>query len=210
MCEPGPNQKMKQHPFPKMIQIEKPERLPQALTAEDFEQFKKYVSKNFDQPYRLIVSLMLSTGARVHEVVKIKYEDIDLTQGRIRIFGKRSKDRIVSIEDKKLIRDIQNYLSENNITKGLLFPGRFDGKSLTKSAVWRKIHAAGEELGLPELHPHTLRHQFAIEYLIRGGNVKSLQELLGHKNLQTTSIYTKMHPEAVMNVAKKHAPFVSL
>jgi integrase/recombinase XerD len=202
--------KMEKHPFPHMIKVQKPKRLPKSLNYMDYIAVQQYVKKEFNKKYQLIFSLIVSTGLRVHEVVKIKVKDFDFDRGTLNVIGKEDKERLVSIDNETLIQRIKEYLKANDITdkNAYIFPSKtIEGEHLSTKCVNDQFKKAEKELGLSSFHPHTLRHQFAVDYLSNGGDVTCLQQILGHENLSTTQIYTEKYKEQVMADAKKHAKF---
>jgi len=151
----------------------------------------------------LIISLLYQTGMRQAELLNLTDADIDLNQGQIRIFGKRRKERIVPIGD-KLIEQIKEYMAARDAEineemgkceNGRLFP------SLTKYTLYNIVRTRmGEVSTLKKHSPHVLRHTFATTMLDHGADIRTIQELLGHASLSTTSIYTHTTFEQIKRV----------
>lgn len=149
---------------------------------------------------RLILKLLYAAGLRVSEVVKLELYDIDGTTIKVRS-GKGHKDRI-TILPQSLADEVRRYTYQRHLTT-LLFPGRH-GKSLTTRNVQAIISRAAKRAKIQKhVTPHTLRHSFATHLLEAGTDVRVIQELLGHSNLQTTQIYTHVSTEQLKRV---HSP----
>ena len=152
----------------------------------------------------LIISLLYQTGMRQAELLNLTDADIDLNQGQIRIFGKRRKERIVPIGD-KLIEQIKEYMAardaetinnqQSTINNVKFFP------NLTKYTLYNIVRTRmGEVSTLKKHSPHVLRHTFATTMLDNGADIRTIQELLGHASLSTTSIYTHTTFEQIKRV----------
>ena len=139
--------------------------------------------------YRAILMTAYGGGLRVSEVVTLRVGDIDSDRMMIRIHqGKGRKDRYVPLA-KRLLVVLREYWKAAR-PEGYLFPGRFSGH-LTERAVLNNCKRAAEEAGLKKnIYTHTLRHSFATHHLENGTDVRTIQVLLGHKNLNTTAVYT--------------------
>jgi len=139
-----------------------------------------------------IVELFYSSGLRLAELVAL---NVDNVARELRVIGKGSKTRIVPVGSKALAA-IQAWNRERALIvkddERALFVGR-DGKRLSARAVQDRVRAWARAAGLPGgLHPHRLRHSFATHLLEESGDLRAVQELLGHANLSTTQIYTHL------------------
>jgi len=144
---------------------------------------------------RAILELFYSSGLRLAELVALDVSDIDLRDGTVSVTGKGSKTRIVPVGAKARAA-IQTWLVQrgDRAARGenALFLGR-NGRRLGPRAVQQRLKywAARQGLGVPA-HPHTLRHSFASHVLESSGDLRAVQELLGHANLSTTQVYTHL------------------
>jgi integrase/recombinase XerD len=127
------------------------------------------------------------TGIRVSEMCKLQIEELDLVGQVLAVkHGKNDKDRNIPIAD-KLVPILQAWLGDRR--QGFVFPGP-GGRRLATRTFERRLAALGRQAGIVKrVHPHILRHTFATSFLRAGGDLKELQQLLGHSSLQTTAIY---------------------
>lgn len=151
----------------------------------------------------LILEMLYSTGIRVSELINIKLDDINFHDRKIKILGKGNKERYVFF-GQICLEKLNNYLQNSRpllIKKGIdyLFLNKRSNQLSDRSV--RKIVddiAKKAELKM-NISPHVLRHTFATHMLNEGADLKSVQELLGHENLSTTSIYTHVSNEHLRN-----------
>ena len=148
---------------------------------------------------KAILEVLFSTGLRVSELVKLDRDKVDLERREFGIVGKGGKARVVFLSS-RAAEWIKKYLDarEENYSplfirhKGKMDPGVPDEKMrLTVRSVQRMIKKYVRKIKLPvDATPHVLRHSFATDLLMAGADIRSVQEMLGHKNIQTTQIYT--------------------
>lgn len=145
---------------------------------------------------RAILEVMYSAGLRVSETVGINDGDLDLDQGLVRVRGKGRKERFGHLGS-HAVKAVQRWLKKRKLAnkeaqgaKAPIFVNKF-GKRLTTRSVARMLEKYLKLTGLDlRTTPHTLRHSFATHLLDNGADIRSVQELLGHKSLVTTQIYT--------------------
>lgn len=176
-------------------------KLPNFLSYTEIEDIISLASKDEKNGVRnsLIIELLYSTGVRVSEIVNIKIKDINLSTREIVIFGKGSKERIVLFGDllKKLIIE---YLDIRNSDSEYLIINKY-GKKMSTKSIEDIIKKVVKLDGIKnKVTPHTIRHTFATHMLNEGADLKVVQELLGHENLETTEIYTHVSNERLRKV----------
>jgi site-specific recombinase XerD len=172
-----------------------PSKLPVVLSRAEIE---KIIENIVNQKHKLIVALAYGCGLRVSEVVNLKIKDMDLDELMVHLKGaKGNKDRI-TIFPEKLKNDIMNMIA-GKISNEYLFvsqmgaclPAR-QGK-LTERTAQKIFENALEKSGIKkDATFHSLRHSFATHLLENGVDVRHVQELLGHQNIRTTQLYTKV------------------
>lgn len=161
---------------------------------------------------RAILETVYSGGLRVSEVVGLNDGDLDFAEGIARIRGKGRKERLSPL-GKYAIEALQAYLPQRTLAAdeatgraAPVFVNRF-GKRLTTRSVGRMLEKYIQLTGLDtRTSPHTLRHSFATHLLDCGADIRSVQELLGHKSLVTTQIYTHLSTANLREVYLKAHP----
>lgn len=188
------------------------ERLPKSLSISDIRSFLE-LSSSVKKPTKMrdgvMLELLYSSGLRVSELVSLKLEDLHLEAGFLKVLGKGSKERIVPVNT-RAIGKLKIYLNQQRpgILKKKQSPYLFvtgRGKPLTRQRFWQTIKALGRKRGI-ELSPHTLRHSFATHLLEGGADLRSVQKMLGHSDISTTQIYTKVTAERIKKVYTRHHP----
>jgi integrase/recombinase XerC len=158
---------------------------------------------------RAILETLYSTGIRVSELAGLSVDDIDFISGVIKVFGKGRKERIVPIGDVAM-KALRNYLDKRTLSRSKKSDAVFLNKSsrrLTGRSVRRIVDKYIKMCSIQEkVSCHSLRHSFATHLLDRGADLRSVQELLGHKNLSTTQIYTHVTTERMKSIYDKAHP----
>jgi integrase/recombinase XerD len=181
-------------------------RLPKSLSFDQINQLIDICNNSTPAGIRdeFLLELLYGTGMRISEATSLDLDDVDTTNGWIKIrFAKGSKQRIVPIGsklreslDKYLIRVRADLIKANRRESALILSLR--GKRITRQAAWQIIKALGEKANLEsQLSPHALRHSFATHLLAGGADIRVVQELLGHSVVTTTQIYTKVNIDQV-------------
>jgi len=160
-----------------------------------------------DDRDRAVLELFYSAGLRVGELVGLNVGDVDPWEGTLRVFGKGRRERVVPLGERALgaLRRSLSHRGVDLLARAAagaavpLFVGRA-GRRLEVRTARRVVERAGRRSGVPGAHPHLLRHSFATHLLDRGCDLRSVQEMLGHKNLSTTQIYTHVTPERLRRV----------
>ncbi|GAA0399383.1 site-specific tyrosine recombinase XerD [Cocleimonas flava] len=161
---------------------------------------------------RAMLELIYATGLRVSELVSLRYNQLSLQQGVVRVIGKGNKERLVPMGDEAVIW-LTKYLDESRAElmtgKGVcdqLFVTR-RGSGMTRQAFWYLIKKYAQQSGIKQkLSPHTLRHAFATHLLNHGADLRVVQLLLGHSDLSTTQIYTHVAKARLQSIHQKHHP----
>lgn len=161
---------------------------------------------------RAILEMLFSTGLRVSELVKLNREQINFETREFGVIGKGGRARIVFVSD-SAAHWVSQYLNDREDTYKPLFirysreqNGLDDGEKmrLTSRSVERIVQKYVKKARIPvEATPHTLRHSFATDLLSNGADLRSVQEMLGHKNISTTQIYTHVTNPQLKEVHKK-------
>ena len=170
-----------------------PRKLPQVLDVDEAVQLVEVAT---DAPLglrdRALLELFYSSGLRLSEVCALKWRDLDFAQGLVSVLGKGSKQRIVPVGSHARAA-LQAWRDEVHGTDDTpVFPGR-GGRPITPRAVQLRIKQLAMKQGVfKRIHPHLLRHSFASHVLESSGDLRGVQELLGHADIATTQIYTHL------------------
>jgi integrase/recombinase XerC len=167
---------------------------------------------------RAIIELLYSTGMRVAELVALDDRSLDLIGGAAVVRGKGRKERLAPL-GAPAVRALERYRSVRDAVhgRGVATRGTFlsiaaakrsagGGRRLSDQDVRRILVRRCAEAGLPAASPHTLRHSFATHLLQAGADIRAVQELLGHRSLNTTQIYTHLTIAALREVYRKAHP----
>jgi integrase/recombinase XerD len=175
----------------------KAKKLPVVLSREEVRALILAAAPKRD---RFIVEFLYSTGCRVSECVKLRGENISFKERVASIQGgKGNKDRTIILSNEWL-KHIKKYI-ERKKTKSPFVFSKKNGKPLSSDTIQKIVKAAAEKAGIQKrVTPHTLRHSYATHLLEAGENIRKIQELLGHNDLSTTQIYTKISAEELKKV----------
>ena len=175
------------------------EHLPVVLSVEEVDRIISAADPSTcdGQRNRAILETLYSCGLRVSELIELRLSNIYADEGYISVFGKGRKQRIVPIAESAL-REIRNSLAfryELDVKHGFedyVFLNRF-GRKLSRIMVFNIVKRYSAEAGIAkEVSPHTFRHTFATHLLEGGANLRAIQMMLGHEQISTTEIYTKV------------------
>jgi len=177
------------------IKVSKREKkLPSVLTKDEVRQL---ISITRNKKSNFIIRLLYSTGLRVSELVNLKKNDVDVNEktGWVRA-GKGKKDRMFILSE-SLVQELQQNIGIGD--SQYLFSGKKG--QLTSRNIQKIVALSAKKANLKKkVSPHTLRHSFATHLLESGTDIRKIQELLGHSNLQTTQIYTHISSEELKKI----------
>ena len=202
------NNLIQSSPFELVTAPKSSNKLPDVLSPEDVEQLLNFKPSNMIEIRDMaIVELMYSSGLRVSETVNINLDDFEENKSFLRVLGKGSKTRLVPM-GRYAVNAINEWLIERekilNNTDALFLNSK--GTRLTVRSVQLRLKKMAVKQGLPPIHPHMLRHSFATHMLESSGDLRTIQELLGHSSLSTTQIYTKLDYQYLAKIYDKSHP----
>ncbi|NJE10712.1 site-specific tyrosine recombinase/integron integrase [Thermococcus sp. MAR1] len=180
-----------------------PRSLPKALTREEVRKLLSVIPPTRRRD-RLIFLLLYGAGLRVSELCNLKKSDVDFERSLIVVRGgKGAKDRVVPIPG-FLLEEIKSYIESRDDDSEYLIveEGRREKDRISPKTVWYLLRKYGQKAGI-RVTPHMLRHSFATHMLENGVDIRAIQELLGHSNLSTTQIYTKVTVEHLRKAQEK-------
>ena len=148
------------------------------------------------------------TGARVSEISQASILDLDFHSNRLKVTGKGREDRFTFLTE-HAAKEIKTYLKERQAfsqtkSEALFLNNR--GSGISERGIYDIIVKRAKLAGFLNVSPHTLRHSFATELLNNGADIRAVQEMLGHKNLSTTQIYTHTTKEQLKKVYEAYHP----
>lgn len=191
--------------------------LPHVVAAEDLEELLGAPDEStpLGQRDRAILETLYATGVRVSELVGMSLSRLDFATGEVKVSGKGGRERIVLLGECAL-EALACYVTGGRVrllestgpgsTEDALFVNRF-GKRLNARSVNRVLKKYLDQCGLGKrITPHMLRHTFATHLLEGGADLRTVQELLGHKNLSSTQLYTHVNRERLKRVYERTHP----
>jgi integrase/recombinase XerC len=202
--------KIDKNPMEKIISPKTPHHLPEFVPEKDFDNFDSLFTDDFAGIRdKMIIEMLYLTGMRRAELVNLKNTDIDLSGRRIKVIGKRQKERIIPITDylaaqilkyNKIKEQIDNY-----DTSAFILTNK--GQKTYDKFIYRTVHKYLTMITtINKKSPHILRHSFATHLLNNGADLNAIKELLGHSNLSATQIYTHNTFEKLNTIYKQAHP----
>jgi integrase/recombinase XerD len=185
--------------------------LPRFLAREEVDKLLEQPDLNDDVGIRdrAMLELLYATGLRVSELVSLRIPDVDLEAGALTCFGKGSKQRRIPI-GRSSIHFLKTYFGAR---QRLLKEKRSDmlfvesnGTPISRQKFWKIITSYGASAGLGHVTPHMLRHTFATTLIENGADLRSVQMMLGHSDINTTQIYTHVTNERLKSAYKRFHP----
>jgi integrase/recombinase XerD len=190
-------------------------QLPKAISTEEVELLLAEPAKD-STPKALrdkaMLELLYATGMRATELVELDIDDINLPSNSVRVIGKGDKERIIPVH-KRAVQAVETYLQKGRLQflkdpeeKALFLNPR--GARLTRQGLWLIVKYYVEQAGLdPDITPHTIRHSFATHMLeSKEATLVDVQQFLGHANISTTQIYTRVTSKHKRQVYDKAHP----
>ena len=185
---------MKKELFKEIENPRKEKRLPLVLTKDEVKQL---IDCSETGKSKLIISMLYATGLRVSEIVNLKISDLNFEEkiGKV-IAGKGKKDRMFVMPE-KINEQLKDYLAKHPNNQYLFS----EAKPLTTRNIQKIIKHTAKKANLQKrITPHTLRHSYATHLLENGTDIRYIQVLLGHENLNTTQIYTHVSTEELKKI----------
>lgn len=188
--------------------------LPDVLSIADIDRLIAAIDHSTSEGARnrAMLETLYSCGLRVSELLSLQLSNLYLDIGFIRVVGKGNKERLVPMggEAVKQIRLYKDYIRTNvpvkEAAKDILFLNR-RGTGLSRMMIFTIIKDAAAKAGLKmNVHPHTFRHSFATHLVERGADLRAVQEMLGHRSITTTEIYTHLDRGYLRSTLEKYHP----
>lgn len=193
--------------------LKTPERWQRLPRATSFSEIKDLLEVKSDHPFFLrdiaMLELMYSSGLRVSELISIKLNNINYEEGFLKVVGKGSKERIVPINERakvkilRYIKELRSKILKNRQSPYLFLSNR--GLPMTRQRFWQSLKKLAQLNGL-KISPHVIRHSFATHLLEGGADLRSVQKMLGHSDISTTQIYTKVSGDRIKKIYYQYHP----
>lgn len=202
------------NPIDNVIVPKQSKRLPKFLTNDEIENILTNIQIETPSGYRnrIILELLWVSGMRISELSGLNFEDLNLEQNEIRVYGKGAKERIVLIPEKTKVL-LQNYI--NNVSNLVVSDSissapktatspvftNYNGYRLQNQSIRKALKQTVQKIQLPKkVTPHVFRHSFATKMLENGADLRVVQELLGHASISNTQIYTHVSMQRLQSV----------
>ena len=184
------------------------------LSDEEIELLMKTMKTTTEMGLRnsCIVALMLDCGLRRNEALSLDVNNVHISQGILKVAGKGQKERIVPMgvyTKKLLLKYISSYRSKPEFDTNKLFLSK-DYSEMSENAIKQLFTRLRKRTNIDRLHPHILRHTFATKYLMNGGDIFSLQQILGHTDLSMVRKYSHLASAYIVNNHKAFSPLDNL
>ena len=191
----------------KSPKIEK--KLPVYLTIEEIDKlFNIRLNKPIDYRNKAMLELLFATGTRISELTSLTLSQINFEESIIKVMGKGKKERIIPIANNALnylkvyIYNYREYLIKNN--NDYVFLNK-NGEKISRQGFFKILKKMAQDSGINKnISPHVLRHSFATYLLNNGVDLRVIQELLGHENLETTEIYSHLTSQKIKDDYHNH------
>ncbi len=181
-------------------------RLPAILDADATTQLVEIeASEPLSVRDRAMLELFYSAGLRLGEVAALRWQDLDLSEGSVRVLGKGNKTRIVPVGRPAVVA-LRELAALHSAPEAPVF-GNGRGGALSPRGIQKRVAHWAKQQGLwQRVHPHLLRHSFASHVLESSGDLRGVQEMLGHQNIATTQVYTHLNFQHLAEVYDKAHP----
>jgi integrase/recombinase XerD len=206
------NNVISNNPAKKLHSVKRVKKLPQILTNAEVDLFLNQPRPDSLKGYRdkAMLELLYATGIRVSELIGLDVQNINLELGFIKC-ASNGKERIIPLYP-AAVKALSEYITNarklllNNMAENALFVN-LNGERMTRQGFWKIIKHYTECAKInKDITPHTLRHSFAAHLLENGADLRSIQEMLGHSDISSTQVYTRIINQNLKNTYNKFHP----
>ncbi len=192
----------------KSPKIEK--ELPKFLTEREVDDLLNIkLTKPIDYRNKAMLELLYATGMRISELLNLTLSNYNEEDATVKVMGKGSKERIIPLSEITIkylnvyINEYRHFILKDKISNYLFV--NYNGNRMSRQGFFKILKNLCDECGIKkEISPHTLRHSFATHLLNNGADLRIIQELLGHENIETTEIYSHLSNEKLKEDYTKH------
>ena len=195
--------------------VQKTKRLPKHLTIDEIFRLIAAAAGNSESEIRdrALLEMWYGTGARVSELAQLTLGQIDLDERVVKIRGKGGKERIVPLSEdsvvlaKKYLDIRHRWILQHELKETKVFFLTRLGKAFSRQGIWKLVKKYAKRAHISrKVWPHMIRHSFATHVLRGGADLRAVQELLGHKSISTTEVYTHLAIENLKVMQLKYHP----
>jgi len=207
--------KIKSDPTELLLVQVKQKRLPKHLTVEEMFRVISMAAGETDLEIRdrALLELWYATGTRISEMSQLQISDIDFEEKTVRVLGKGNRQRLLPVGDVAMswcrkYRDIRHeWVRQANLKQMEPFFLSPYGSQLSRQSIWKILKKYTKKAGIKRsVWPHMIRHSFATHILRNGADLRAVQELLGHRSISTTEVYTHLDIENLKLMQSKYHP----
>ena len=194
------------------ISVEKAEkRIPSVLSVEDVDRLLKEPSDNELKGIRdkAMLELLYATGLKTTELISLDLDDVNFSLEHLRC--KSGNDiRVIPVYSgaikvlHRYVKEVRHLFLEDNNEKALFV--NVNGNRMTRQGFWKIVKYYSSRLGIDNISPYTLRHSFAVHLLTNGAELKDIQKMLGHSDISSTQVYSRMLENSLCTAYKKFHP----
>jgi integrase/recombinase XerD len=184
-------------PFLNLEAPQSPVRLPRLLSLAEVERLLRHPQQDTPRGVRdaAMLEVLYATGLRISELVSLPLSALHLAEGWLKVRGKGGKERLVPLGEQAVER-LRTYLAGPRAllmrgSQGTHIFANGRGRPMTRQGVWKLLRGYARQAGITQpISPHVLRHSFATHLLEGGADLRTVQQMLGHRDISTTQIYT--------------------
>ena len=201
-----------QNPAKGVSPVKVERKLPQVLTGREVELFLEQPECTDLKGYRdrAMLELLYATGIRVSELIGLDVDDLNLPGGVLKCFSK-GRERVIPLYPAAIralgeyVRNVRPQLVETEDETALFV--NMSGERMSHQGFWKLIKHYQEKAGIQkDITPHTLRHSFAAHLLENGADLRSIQEMMGHADISSTQVYSRLLNQKIKDVYKRAHP----
>ncbi|HFR3814116.1 TPA: tyrosine-type recombinase/integrase [Streptococcus suis] len=207
------------NPFHQLrLHYKEEKKLPKTISLKDLQKIYCFAHQQIENSKNkhsmrkamrnlLLISLLLSTGLRISELCNLKLDNINLENRTIQILGKGKKERLLYIGNDETLSLLEDYIAHHCSHSSYLFTGVKNDDYLKEQSVRLILKNISHSLQLKKhITPHMFRHSFATMLLDNGVDIRQIQHLLGHSNINVTQIYTHVSQSKQVEILSEHNP----
>lgn len=195
--------------FSKVKKLKEDKAKPRQVASTDLQQFIKSLDVRCytDLRMKTVAYVLLESYCRINELCNLKVEDIDFQAGLLTFEKtKNSNFRVVPVS-KKVLNMLKVLIQENEVFNTEYIFTTVRGSQISANSLRRSMKEVSKRAGLTRyITPHQIRHAGAIESIKNGLDIRSLQKMLGHSRIETTTIYLNIHDESLIEAQSKYSP----